>query len=211
MANVTDKNALIVLNEWSIINGHRPPIYNALTNSVSINGVDDTEIKAVLDAATTVSIAEASSRGAIRGIQLAYPKPQNATLEQSKSWALLIASKVIGQLRAQATFGASAVTLSGWVDKLTLAQKISEGTATADDIAIIQSEADMRGLGETAAELALKISAKAQILRVIRSKIDGFEDRIERELAAVTDVPSYDAIVDALVNDGAAIISQLGV
>lgn len=211
MATVTDSAALIVLNEWAINNNYPAPIYDSSVNDVSIAGVDGATIKGVLDAVTAADIADAQTRLTIRQVQLLHSKPKNATLEQSKRWALGIASEVIKLLRAKSTLHADAATVAGWVDKLTLAEKVQTGTATAEETAIIQVEADMRSLNETAADLAVKIIAKGNALRTIRSKIDGFEDKIKRELNAVADVPSYDAVVATLVNDGAAIINSLGV
>jgi len=210
MANVTDKNALAVLVEWAVINGHDAPVFNALDNSVTISGVDDTQIQSVLDGATVASIADANTRSTIRAVQTAFPKPKNATLEQSKEWALMIAAKVISQLRTLSTGGVEAAQLTGWVDKLAVAEKIAAGTASAAEIAIIQAEADMRDLGETATELAATIIIKGNNLRTIRSAIDGFEDKLKRNIADIADLPSYNTAMDALVIDGAAIINTLG-
>jgi ribosomal silencing factor RsfS len=210
MANVTDKNALPVLIEWAVINGHDAPVFNALDNSISIAGVDDAQIQAVLDSATVASIADANTHSTIRAVQTAFPKPKNATLEQSKEWALMIAAKVISQLRTLSTGGADASQLTGWVDKLAAAEKIAAGTASAAEIAIIQAEADMRNLSESASVLADKIIIKGNALRTVRSKIDGFEDKLKRNIAAISDVPGFNAAMDALVNDGAIIINSLG-
>lgn len=210
MAIVTDSAVLAVLNEWAIANNYQAPLYDSSINTVRIAGVEDASIKAVLDAATASDILDAQTRTTIRQVQLLNPKPKNATVAQSKKWALLIASKVIQLLRAKATTQADAVTLSGWVDKLAIAEKINANTASSDETAIIQAEADMRDLNETATQLAVKIIAKGMALRTVRSKIDGFDDKIKRQLNAVTDRPSYDAIVATLVTDGSAIINQLG-
>jgi len=206
---VTDINALAVLNDWALDNGHDAPVYDSSKNTVQVAGVSDLDIKAVLDAADSAAITAAQSRSIIRSFQMMLPRPKNATLAEQKTWALGVAVKTMAYLRSRATGSADAATLSGWVDKLRIAQAIVDTTATPAEIAILQAEADIRGLNETAAQLAAKVIAKGDALRVIRSKIDGFEDRVFRDLQAAADVPAFNAVVMALMTDGAAIIAAL--
>ena len=207
--SLLDINALVVLNAWAVENGYSAPLYDPDDSTVIVGGAETADVAAFLASISSEMIEQAKVTAFIVGFQMRYPKPTNATLVQQVQWAKLIADKVIEHLRTAATGGADAVTLSGWVDKLAVANLVKASDATA--IAIIQAEADMRGQDETADQLADSIIAKGALLRLIRSKIDGFENKLLKDLQGVTDVPSYEAVVTALVTEGSTIINELGV
>jgi hypothetical protein len=71
----------------------------------------------------------------------------------------------------------SAIEVAGWASKAERAARYADGTVTASDLAVLQSEVDARNRGETVSELVDLQLAKALAFSVANAQIDGLVTR----------------------------------
>ena len=81
-----------------------------------------------------------------------------------------------------------------WSDKEKAAERYQAGTATANDLSMLNAEAGLTG--ETLDDLAASILANAAMFRVIVGKIAGFRRQTKAALEAATP-EQYPAILTA--------------
>ena len=99
--------------------------------------------------------------------------------------------------RTQITQNAYPVKLIGWIQKKSIAEKVINGTASPHDIDVITKEAELRGKGETANQLAKKQLAKAKKLSLAIAVVDGLESKAVNYIESTTDKPD---VIDSKIN-----------
>jgi len=109
----------------------------------------------------------------LEGSMDAAPEP---TLDDLKAQARAEVTSYATDARAKVSAYADQYKLAGWVDKAQRSVRIVAGTATANDLEILQIECDKRELGETPEELATLQQEKAKRLAEAVAIIDGMED-----------------------------------
>ncbi|WP_241086846.1 hypothetical protein [Candidatus Vondammii sp. HM_W22] len=128
-------------------------------------------------------------------IEIAKPEPslddiKHATKIRVNDFTVTVS------VRAKLTGYADQYKLAGWNDKSQRANRVITNTASDADIAILQTECDKRGKGETPQDLAKNQAAKGQALATAVAIIDGMESaalaaieskRSENTLAALLD------------------------
>lgn len=137
--------------------------------------------------AGTIEFHEDMNQADIDAVNAVYDAhdPDAADFQFAKNQALLKIAQFAASVRNQMTGNADAAKLVGWNSKVPRAERIIASTASAEDTAIVQAEADKRGKGETVTELATKQLAKAKKLADAVSVIDGVE---EAAIEAINDV-----------------------
>lgn len=114
---------------------------------------------------------------------------QEAALDRMRSFS--------AGARHAITGGADPYKVAGWPEKAAVARRIQDETATAAEIAAIQQEVDVRGRGETVADLVARILVKADAYRNASAVADGMEDAAERAIMTAT-VETIDQVMTDL-------------
>lgn len=112
-------------------------------------------------------------------------------------------------VRQQIAGNPTALKASAWSSKEARARRIIDGVADAADVALVQAEADQRGMGETAAGLAAKQLTNAQQLLHEVAVIDGMESCAIAAVQAATDAAGVDAVMTAMQTEAEAAVAQL--
>ncbi len=210
MAILQNSNLLPVLIIWAMNNNYAMPLHDPFSSSVTIDGATDAQILSAITGKTQSDIDAANVEIELREFHLLKGKPVGDFAEL-KTWAVGAINSSAEKIRHKATKGAGAIEVSGWVDKSFLAEKIIATTASAAEIAIIQAEADLRGLNETAVELSATIVVKANALRTIRSHIDGFQDKALNDINAAVDEAALNAMLPGLIATAVTIVTSLNI
>ena len=114
------------------------------------------------------------------------------------------------QTRSAITGNADHYKVSGWVQKSLLAKKVVDEVATPTELAVVQSEADQRGKGETALELSETVVAKGAQLAMAIANIDGMESAVLRALGSCKTVEHINGLLSQ-ANEGAnTLLAKLG-
>ena len=111
--------------------------------------------------------------------------------------------------RAKLAGHADQYKLAGWNDKSQRAQRVIANTASDADIAILQTECDKRGKGETPQGLALKQAAKGQALAQAVAVIDGMESAALEAIASKRSENTLSALLDQLQTEANAELNRL--
>jgi GNAT superfamily N-acetyltransferase len=128
------------------------------------------------------------------GTLLATPNVSTIALQTLKSDAKTAALAFAEYIRGETVGNIGAYEVVGWAVKAERALRFQTSSETAEDTAIMQSEADLRGLGETAAVLAAIQMAKANGLSAALALVDGMTDGVITVIDAASD-PADPAIL----------------
>lgn len=187
---------LTALTRWAAVNHHPAPVYNPVSGTVHIADMNNNALALIIDQISASDIQQANDESMINSIMdQAGIRPNE--LEACRRWAHRIIKTTCSNWRTRVTGGADASTLAGWADKVSIAERVVAGTASAEDTSILQTESDMRGNNETPEELAAIQIAKARALRTVRASIDGIESHAWRKVELATETPQ---ISDAINN-----------
>lgn len=139
---------------------------------------------------------------------VAPPDPAEAPAFPSASSALAaLAEAMQGQIAAFSS-GVPAGELAGWSDKADAARAVIDGTATEGQEALIEAEAAITG--ETAAELAAAVVARAQMFLQVLAAAAGVRRKYRALIDAVTDPYVYEELVPEAASELAGLIAGLG-
>lgn len=97
-------------------------------------------------------------------------------INAKKSELVIDVKSIADKIREIATGGASALKINGWIAKTPSARRIAKGGTDIGDIAILTSEAVIKGV--TPLEQAQKITAKAEHLATLNGVVEAFEDKL---------------------------------
>lgn len=133
----------------------------------------------------------------------------NKTLVDIKSDAISEVKKIATDIRAKLTGYADQYQLAGWVGKSEIAKRVIAGTATVQEIASIQAEADRRGKGEDVNTLAQNQYGKSTQLTLASAVIDGLESAAIRAISEAETPESLTLIMGDLKNNADAELALL--
>lgn len=133
------------------------------------------------------------------------------TLDDLKADAVKKITAFAESVRQKIAGNPTVLKASAWSSKEARARRIVDGTASPEDVALVQTEADQRGKGETVAQLAEKQLAKAQALLHAVSVIDGMESRAIAAVQAAQDAvqAAQDAVLAAMQAEADAAVAVL--
>ena len=112
-------------------------------------------------------------------------------------------------IRAQLAGNADFYKVAGWSKKASLAQKVVDGTATAAELLVVETEASQRGRSETANDLAAKQLVKGQQLAMAIAAIDGMESAALSALKTCTTVEEVQTLLTQLDQQAKAAFAGL--
>jgi len=96
-------------------------------------------------------------------------------------------------------------------NKAIRAKRVVEGVGDDDDVAILQEEADLRGLGETPKQLAMKQCAKSVEFDTANAIIDGMEKKAIIALEGLTKKTDIDSLITDLLQEAELLKVKIGV
>lgn len=126
----------------------------------------------------------------------ALDTPPPPTFGQRQLAAAKAVIHFANRVRRDIVGGASELEVAGWSDKAAVAARVVDGTATAGELLSVQVEADDRGRGETAVQLAQRQLSLADWYRQARSSIDGLRDAALNAVDSATDATLDQVLVD---------------
>jgi len=134
-----------------------------------------------------------------------------AALANKQDEAVGIIKRFASDVRAKVAKYADAYQLAGWNEKVRRAEKVLAKTATTDDIAVLQTECDSRGKGETPAQLAALQIAKSNALAKAVALIDGMESSALASVKQATSTSVIDKLLVDLQTSADAALAKLTV
>ncbi|WP_287602750.1 hypothetical protein [Thiothrix sp.] len=132
------------------------------------------------------------------------------TLDDIKYFTVNVITNYAESVRNKIAKNPTALKASAWGSKEARARRIIDGIATDADTALVRSEADQRGRGETVLQLAKKQIDRATALLTAVSVIDGMESRAIAAVNAAVDVVAVDAVMTAMQQEAEAALAVLG-
>ena len=99
--------------------------------------------------------------------------------------------------------------IAGWNNKLRIAKAVLDKTATESEIQAMATEAQARGDGKTAEELAAIVVAKGEKFAVVVGLIDGMKRKAEKAVEAAKTPAEVEAVLDAMRKEADAALEQL--
>jgi hypothetical protein len=134
------------------------------------------------------------------------PKP---TLEQVVASALKTIETFARDVRHQIAGTSDDAEIAGWNNKLRIAKAVLDKTATESEIQAMATEAQARGDGKTAEELAAIVVAKGEKFAVVVGLIDGMKRKAGKAVEAAKTPAEVEAVLDAMRKEADAALEQL--
>lgn len=129
------------------------------------------------------------------------------SLESAKAQVYSWASSI----RVQVAGTSDPIEISAWNNKLRIAQAVIAGDASPQDIAAAQTEASLRGEGESVNAFCQKVIANAQQYAVAVATIDGMTKQAIATLETITDPSQFPkALEDLRAGADAALAKLMG-
>lgn len=133
-----------------------------------------------------------------------------AIFEQAKRDAVDGINRYIVEQRAIAAGTSDPGELQARIAKRAVAEAVVANTATEAQVVNLATEAKLRGMNETAEELAAKIIAKAIALDGVNARLDGLKRAAENALLATATQEALDACITRFRVQIEAVISDAG-
>lgn len=90
------------------------------------------------------------------------------------------------------------IEIAAWNNKLRIAKAVLGGSATPEDIESIQTEASLRGRGESVNDLCQKIVSYSSQYAIAVATVDGIQKKAHGTLDACQDQASINQVLDSL-------------
>lgn len=111
--------------------------------------------------------------------------------------------------RAELAGHADEYQLASWSTKARRSEKILDGSASKTDIAIVTSECERRGKGESHEKLAEKQLKKSHTLAEANGIIDGLESKGRKSIDGKKNIKTLEELINDLRNDAKKELSIL--
>ncbi|MFI0413090.1 MAG: hypothetical protein ACH255_03030 [Candidatus Thiodiazotropha sp.] len=197
------------LREWAARNQHRAPVYKGMRGEAVIPGMDDDVLAGVIAGLTIEDEVNAQRLAPVRNIQQQMGNPPIGNADKMQQYAHSLITAVCQFVRDEITGSADAAKVAGWTDKAAIAERVSAGAASENDIEILRLEASARGLSETPEGLAAIQLQRASELRMARALIDGFESQALRQIGSAVALTEIVQTYHDLVDQAAGLIEQV--
>jgi hypothetical protein len=149
-------------------------------------------------------IAQWSGEGWITLAQLPPPPDVYPDTQSARAAMLGFIESITDQITSQYP----KAEVSAWGSKAEAARAVIADTARADQVALIQDEADI--VGTTLGDQAAAVVAKAVVFEAIVAKVSGLRQATDAALVAASTSAGREAVLDAATIQAATLASEYG-